>query len=135
MAAAFGIQITLSAVVWLVISLRLPDRRRSWTDLLPGCLLFGIGLSLMQLVGRVYLPARFEHSSELYGSLGVAAVILVWLLLLGHLTVVSALVNRVWFDYRVDRAQQATASVLGDATDSVTAPQPSPGPGRPTTRA
>ena len=55
------------------------------------------------LVGRVDLPARFEHSSQLYGSLGVAAVILVWLLLLGHLTVVSALVNRVWLDYRVDR--------------------------------
>jgi membrane protein len=136
-AAAFAIQITLSAVVWLVISLRLPDRRQSWTDLLPGCLLFGLGLSLMHLVGRVYLPARFEHSSQLYGSLGVAAVILVWLLLLGHLTVVSALVNRVWFDYRVDRAQQqaAATSLPGDASDSVTAPQPSPGPGRPTTPA
>lgn len=136
-AAAFAIQVTLSTLVWLVISLRLPDRRQSWTDLLPGCLLFGLGLSLMQLVGRIYLPARFEHSSQLYGSLGVAAVILVWLLLLGHLTVVSALVNRVWLDYRVDRAQQqaAAASALGDASDSLTAPQPSPGPGRPTTPA
>ena len=67
----------------------------------------------------------------------MAAVILVWLLLLGHLTVVSALVNRVWFDYRVDRAQQrdAATSAPGDAGDSLTAPQPSPGPGRPTTRA
>ena len=134
---SFLVQIALSAAVWMVISLRLPDRRRSWTDLVPGCLLFGLGLSLMHLVGRVYLPARFEHSSELYGSLGVAAVMLVWLLLLGHLTVVSALVNRVWLDYRIDREQQAAAAAesaaLGD--DAVRAPAPSPGPGRPTTPA
>ena len=136
-AAVFAIQVMLSTVVWLVISLRLPDRRRSWTDLLPGCLLFGLGLSLMQLVGRIYLPARFEHSSQLYGTLGVAAVILVWLLLLGHLTVISALVNRVWLDYRVDRAQQRASakSASSDAGDHLTAPQPSPAPGRPTTPA
>jgi uncharacterized BrkB/YihY/UPF0761 family membrane protein len=140
--ATFITQVTLSTLVWLVISLRLPDRRESWTDLLPGCFLFGLGLSLMQLVGRFYLPARFEHSSQLYGSLGVAAVILVWLLLLGHLTTISALVNRVWFDYRADRAQQAAAAsavsavsaASGDGGESVTAPPPSPAPGRPTTR-
>jgi membrane protein len=135
--ATFLSQIALSTLVWLVISLRLPDRRESWTDLLPGCLFFGLGLSLMQLVGRFYLPARFEHSSQLYGSLGVAAVILVWLLLLGHLTTLSALVNRVWFDYRIDRReQQAAASGPSIAADeSVTAPARSPAPGRPTTRA
>jgi uncharacterized BrkB/YihY/UPF0761 family membrane protein len=135
-AATFVLQVTLSSLVWFVISVRLPDRRQSWTDLVPGCLLFGLGLSLMQLVGRFYLPARFEHSSQLYGSLGVAAVILVWLLLLGHLTVISALVNRVWFDYRVDReAQAAAATTSGHAGESLTAPPPSPAPGRPTTRA
>ena len=140
--ATFVTQVTLSTIVWLVISLRLPDRRESWTDLLPGCLLFGLGLSLMQIVGRFYLPARFEHSSQLYGSLGVAAVILVWLLLLGHLTTISALVNRVWFDYRLDRRQQAAASTsptgatgASDATGAtVIAPPPSPAPGRPTRR-
>ena len=135
-AATFVLQVTLSSLVWFVISVRLPDRRQSWTDLVPGCLLFGLGLSLMQLVGRFYLPARFEHSSQLYGSLGVAAVILVWLLLLGHLTVISALVNRVWFDYRVDReAQAAAATASGHAGEGLTAPPPSPAPGRPTTRA
>jgi uncharacterized BrkB/YihY/UPF0761 family membrane protein len=134
--ATFITQVTLSTLVWLVISLRLPDRRESWTDLLPGCILFGVGLSLMQLVGRFYLPARFEHSSQLYGSLGVAAVILVWLLLLGHLTTISALVNRVWFDYRVDRAEQEAAAERASNADAdgVTAPRPSPAPGRPTTR-
>lgn len=111
-------QMVLTGIAWLVISLRLPDRRRSWVDLLPGSALFGFGLATLHLVGRVYLPPRFEHSSQLYGSLGVAAVILVWLLLIGHLTIVSALVNRVWLDYRVDRESQelAAASYAGRPT-------------------
>ena len=134
LAAAFAVQVTLSSLVWLVISLRLPDRRRAWTDLLPGCLLFGLGLSLMQLVGRIYLPARFEHSSQLYGSLGVAAVILVWLLLVGHLSVVSALVSRVWLDYRIDREAQAAAAMTPAADERLTVSPPSPAPGPPTTR-
>jgi uncharacterized BrkB/YihY/UPF0761 family membrane protein len=135
-AVSFLVQVVLSASAWMVISLRLPDRRRSWRDLVPGCLLFGIGLSLLHLVGRIYLPPRFEHSSELYGSLGVAAVILAWLLIVGHLTVVSALVNRVWFDYRVDREAQAAAAIASTGDDeSLTAPQSSHGHGRPTTRA
>ena len=122
--ATFAIQVTLSSLAWLVISLRLPDRRRSWTDLLPGCLLFGLGLSL-DAARRAASTCQHDSSTrqQLYGSLGVAAVILVWLLLLGHLTVISALVNRVWFDYRVDREQQAAAAtsasdVGGDAVSS-----------------
>ena len=124
LAVTFVLQVALSSLTWLAISLRLPDRRRSWRDLVPGSVLFGAGLALMQLVGRVYLPARFEHSSELYGSLGIAAVILVWLLAVGHLTILSALVNRVWLDYRLDQQRE----------DGVTVPAPAPVPGRPTTR-
>jgi uncharacterized BrkB/YihY/UPF0761 family membrane protein len=133
---SFAVQVLLSSLAWLVISLQLPDRRRSWTDLVPGCVLFGVGLSLLHLVGRVYLPARFEHSSELYGSLGVAAVILAWLLIVGHLTVISGLVNRVWLDYRIDRENQAAAAIESSGDDeSLTTPPPAPDRARPTTRA
>lgn len=96
-------QSALAAACWLAVMWQLPDRRSHWTDLVPGALLFGVGLALMHLVSRVYLPARFEHSSALYGSLGIAAVMLVWLLLFGQLVVWSAIVNAVWFDFRTVR--------------------------------
>ena len=96
-------QAALAAACWLAVMWQLPDRRSDWTDLVPGALLFGAGLALMHLVSRVYLPARFEHSSALYGSLGIAAVILVWLLLFGQLVVWSTVVNAVWFDFRATR--------------------------------
>ena len=96
-------QAALAGACWLAVMWQLPDRRSHWTDLVPGAILFGVGLALMHLVSRVYLPARFEHSSALYGSLGIASAILVWLLLFGQLVVWSAIVNAVWFDFRTAR--------------------------------
>jgi uncharacterized BrkB/YihY/UPF0761 family membrane protein len=93
------------STVWLLFSRRLPDRRGSWVDLIPGSLLLGFGLSALSVVGRLYLPARFAHSSALYGSLGVASVMLLWMLLIGQLIVSSALTNSVWCDYRAGRPQ------------------------------
>lgn len=96
-------QIALVGGAWMFICVRLPDGRRDLLDLLPGSLLFGAGLTVLNLVSRVYLPARFTHSSQLYGSLGVAAVILAWMLVIGQLVVASALANVVWAEYRASR--------------------------------
>jgi uncharacterized BrkB/YihY/UPF0761 family membrane protein len=91
------------AAAWLVVSLRLPDRRTSWTDLVPGCLILGVGMALLHAVSRIYLPRKLAHSSQLYGALGVAGVILFWLLLIGQLIVTVMLVNSLWSDYRRSR--------------------------------
>jgi membrane protein len=69
----------------------------------PGVLLFGVGLATLHVVSRVYLPARIEHSSALYGSLGVAGAMLVWLLATGQLMVGCAILNRVWLRHRDPR--------------------------------
>lgn len=95
------------SVAWFVVSSRLPDRRHSLADLIPGAVLFGTCMGLVILVGRVYLPARLEHSAAIYGSLGIAASILVWLLVIGQLVVASSLVNVVWLDFRAQQAQLA----------------------------
>jgi uncharacterized BrkB/YihY/UPF0761 family membrane protein len=104
---AIFLQGVLVSGFWLLLSRRLPDRRRSLVDLIPGSLLFGFGLAVLSFVGRIYLPPRFERSSAVYGSLGIASVMLVWMLLVGQLIVSAALVNSVWRDYRADRQQPA----------------------------
>lgn len=101
---AVVIQSVANVIVWFLVSRRLPDRRRRWQDLIPGCLLFGVGLAVMNAVSRVYLPARFAHSASVYGTLGIAGVILAWLLLIGQLLVVSCLVNSIWSDYCAERS-------------------------------
>ena len=97
---SFVCQAGISGAGWVLITLHLPDRRRSWLDLVPGGLLFGVGLATLHVISRVYLPARIEHSSALYGSLGVAGAVLVWLLVAGQLIVGCAILNRVWLRHQ-----------------------------------
>jgi uncharacterized BrkB/YihY/UPF0761 family membrane protein len=111
---AIAAQTLILAASWLFISLRLPARSHAKVDLAPGCLVFGLGLALLNAVSRTYLAGSFEHSSNLYGPLGIAAVILGWLLIVGHFIVSSALINVVWSEYRRDRDQRRSA----DASDS-----------------
>jgi membrane protein len=103
---AIAAQTVAAGALWLFLSLRLPDHRRHWTDLIPGSALFGFGLAVMHTVSRFYLPARVQHSSALYGSLGLAAAMLAWLLIVGQLVVGSAVVNSVCTEYRYRNSPQ-----------------------------
>jgi len=84
---------------WLLVSKWLPNRATGWRQLLPGALLVGMGLAAMNTAGTVYLPHRIQHASAMYGTLGVAAAILIWLFVFGQLVVCAALVNAVWARY------------------------------------
>jgi uncharacterized BrkB/YihY/UPF0761 family membrane protein len=78
---------------WLVVSLKLPRRETKWSDLLPGALLVGAGLSLVN-VFNVYVTTRLvEGRADTYGALGIAAALLFSLVLVGRLIVVSAELN------------------------------------------
>jgi uncharacterized BrkB/YihY/UPF0761 family membrane protein len=99
----------LAGFAWMLISRWLPNRASSWIDLLPGSLLFGYAFAILNMASRLYLPSRVESSSELYGSLGVAAAMLAWLLILGQVAVIASVVNSVWTDYRLDRSAAAQA--------------------------
>jgi uncharacterized BrkB/YihY/UPF0761 family membrane protein len=105
---AIVIQASAITAIWVGVSMTLPDARRSWTDLVPGSALFAISVSVMNAISRIYLPRKIQHSSNLYGSLGIAGVILAWLFIIGEVVVGSCLVNSVWSDYRQQRAQRPT---------------------------
>lgn len=109
----FLIQTLAVATAWLLVSMQLPDRRTSWTELIPGSVLVGIALTVLDTISRVYLPYRFERSSRLYGSLGLATVMLAWLLIIGQVIVSAALINAVWAQHRALRTDQATSSEVG----------------------
>ncbi len=97
-----GILLTISlvalyvaAVVWLMD--KLPHRASSWQGLLPGAVLVAVGTQLMHLVVALYIAPRLGRSSELYGTLGAATVILLWLYLVARLIVAGAFLNAaVW---------------------------------------
>jgi uncharacterized BrkB/YihY/UPF0761 family membrane protein len=100
-----GLWLTLSLFVfYLVVVLwvmdKLPHRSTSWRDLLPGALLVALGTEAIHIVVVLYLVPKLGHSSELYGALGTATVILLWLYLLARLLVAAAFLNAALWDHR-----------------------------------
>lgn len=102
--AEFGVGITgvsfLAVLVayvvgWLAVSMLLPRATSDPGVLLPGALLVGVTLTMMQLVSQLYLPGRIGRARELYGALGATIVTLGWFFIAGRAMVLSMCVDSV----------------------------------------
>ena len=58
------------------VSLRLPHGDAGWAGLIPGAVVFGIGIGLLHVVTVYFLQSKMEHASELIGSLGMVTTTL-----------------------------------------------------------
>ncbi|MFL5958156.1 MAG: YhjD/YihY/BrkB family envelope integrity protein [Solirubrobacterales bacterium] len=91
----------IGAALWLGASWLLPHREGiRWTALLPGAVLVGVGLALLQAVTANWIGPKLHHQSKLYGSLGVSFVVLGWLYVVGRLLVAAPLLNAALLDHR-----------------------------------
>lgn len=89
------------AAIWLLISLRLPHHEARWRDLLPGALLFGVGIEAIHLVTIYLLAPQVSSKQSTYGSLGVAAALLLGLFLLSRLVITAAVLNATLLNRRL----------------------------------
>jgi len=76
----------------LLLSPRWPP---AWRTAWPGALLIAVGMEGLHLVAVLYLPGKLARASQLYGVLGVAASVLVWLALIARLMVFGQVLNAV----------------------------------------
>jgi uncharacterized BrkB/YihY/UPF0761 family membrane protein len=93
-----GVLATLVALVfyaglWLLVSVRLPHHGTHWTALIPGALVFGLGIELLQVVIAYVITPYAIAKEGTYGALGVAAALLVALFMISRLVVGAAVVN------------------------------------------
>jgi uncharacterized BrkB/YihY/UPF0761 family membrane protein len=100
---AAAVQGVLLAVLWLALSWALPRPAVPWTALVPGALLFAGGFLGFSLAVRLYFVPRAARASAVYGSLGVALVLLVSLFLFGRLAVTAAELNATLWERRTQR--------------------------------
>jgi hypothetical protein len=78
---------------------------------MPGAVLVAVGVLCLQ-IATFYFTRELERNSSLYGALGVAIVLLVWLYFAGRLIVAAAMLNeRVRFRRTGERAGR---TLLGD---------------------
>ena len=91
--SALVVYLVLVGGAWLVVSTRLPHRHVRAIALVPGALLVGVGLFFVN-VFNVYVTTRLvEDRANTYGALGIAAALLLSLVLVGRVIVVSAELN------------------------------------------
>jgi uncharacterized BrkB/YihY/UPF0761 family membrane protein len=87
-----------AGALWMM--LLLPHREVRWTALLPGAVLVGVGIEGLHIFAALYLVPRLGRSGELYGSLGAATVILLWLYIIARLITLSAFLNATLWERR-----------------------------------
>jgi membrane protein len=97
------------AAIWLWIAWRLPHAETPLRALLPGTLLIGVGLEVLQFVTVYYFSHRLGSAPRLYGSLGIAATLLAWLYLIARLVVAAAFLNATLWYRRNPREAAAPA--------------------------
>ena len=100
-----GLVVTLCLVLvyaagalWMM--LLLPHADAPWTALIPGAVIVGLGIQGLHLFATLYLVPKIGRTSELYGALGTATVILLWLWIIARLITLSAFLNATLWERR-----------------------------------
>lgn len=104
---------------WCVSRWLLPHRTGiPWWGLLPGAVLFGVCVQIMHLVTVFYLIPRISTSSNLYGSLGGAATLLLAVYIVSRMMLASATLNVATLAiYGGDRATAGASGVRATSPD------------------
>jgi membrane protein len=82
-----------ATALWLAVLRLLLAGRVSWRALLPGAVITGVGQSLVMLLSGLIVPVFVERESARYGLIGGAFVLVSWLVVLGILLVVAAVIS------------------------------------------
>ncbi|GAA4539424.1 YhjD/YihY/BrkB family envelope integrity protein [Pseudonocardia xishanensis] len=90
---ALGVYAATGLALWWPIQYVLLRGRVRWRALLPGALLTGVGQALLVAASGLVVPIATARSVDRLGLLGVATVLLSWLVVLGVLLVLSAVVG------------------------------------------
>ena len=80
-------------VIWVAVSARLPHAGVPARALMPGALLLAVGVQGLQLFTAYYLAGRAQRAASLYGTIGAALALLLWLFIIARLMVGGAILN------------------------------------------
>lgn len=90
-------------VFWIWVESKLPSKQVPWTAYIPGAALMAVGYFAMHLFAVYFLADKIASASNLYGALGLASALLVYLFMIGRIVVWAAELNAVSWEVREER--------------------------------
>lgn len=82
-----------AVLLWWPVLRLLLGGRVGWRALLPGAVVAGVGQSVVMAVSGLYVPAAIDHQVARFGLIGMAFVLVSWLVVLGVLLVLAAVLS------------------------------------------
>lgn len=107
---------TVFAGLWLLVANELPHRRTPWRTLLPGALLFGVGIQILSAVIAYFLAPWAADKQGTYGALGLAAALLLALFFVSRLMVATAVLNATLYERASAGSSDGTAGASSSRT-------------------
>jgi len=104
------------AVLWLAVAMQLPHRDAPWLHLVPGAILFGVGIEVLHAITAYFIAPQVASKQGTYGALGAAAALLLGLFFLSRIMVATAVTNATLWDRRARRTA-STRVPLADAAE------------------
>ena len=86
--------------LWLLVSTRLPHGDAPWRALVPGAIVFGLGVEAVHALTAFVIGPAAESKAGTYGSLGIAAALLLGLFFISRVIVATAVVNATLWERR-----------------------------------
>jgi uncharacterized BrkB/YihY/UPF0761 family membrane protein len=96
----FALGLVLACALTLAVLWLLPKGDAPWPALLPGAVLFGVGIRALGLASATYFAYRLEHSGDLYGALGIAIVMMLYLFIVARVFVAAQFLNATLYRRR-----------------------------------
>jgi uncharacterized BrkB/YihY/UPF0761 family membrane protein len=101
----FALGLILASVLAFAVLRLLPRADAPWISVVPGAVLTGVGLRLLGLAASTYFAYRLDHSNDLYGALGLAVVMMLFLFLVARLFVAAQFLNATLYRRREPSAE------------------------------
>ena len=90
---ALLVNAVVATLLWWPVLRILVGGRVGWRALLPGAALNGCGQAVVFALSATYLPPAISGAAAEYGLIGVAVPVISWLVVLGWLLVLSAVLG------------------------------------------
>jgi uncharacterized BrkB/YihY/UPF0761 family membrane protein len=88
------------AGLWLLIASEMPHRSTPLRALVPGAILFGIGIQILGAVITYFIAPWAADKQGTYGALGLAAALLLGLFFISRLMIATAVLNATLWERR-----------------------------------